>query len=136
MVFKDPPSSVTTYRRLHIQSIIKVTLHSPDTELSPCVLAYLLVCSGHCACDVKRGQVYVGSACIMINKCTAFRTSEAIQKHNSVDHARRLYMASARCCKYPKGSFLSLSRLSKWYSCMARRWRGLMLSELDCSGIG
>lgn len=57
MVFKDPPSSVTTYRRLHIQSIIKVTLHSPDSELSPCVLAYLLVCSGHCACDVKRGQV-------------------------------------------------------------------------------
>lgn len=41
MVFKGPPSSVTTYRRLHIQSIIKVTLHSPDSELSRCVLAYL-----------------------------------------------------------------------------------------------
>ena len=74
MVFKDPPSSVTTYRRLHIQSIIKVNLHNPDSELSPCVLAYLLVCSGHCACDVKRGQVCVGYTCIIINGCPMFRT--------------------------------------------------------------
>ncbi len=67
MVFKDPPSSVSTYRRLHIQSTIKVVLRSPESEVSPCVLTYLLVRSGHFVCYVKRGQKCVDLTLISIN---------------------------------------------------------------------
>ena len=69
MVFKEPSSSVTTYRRLHIQSIIKMILLSPGSELSPCVLTYLLVRSGHQLCYVNRGQVCVDSTRVSTNGC-------------------------------------------------------------------
>lgn len=82
MVFKGPPSRVTTYRRLHIQSNIKVTLLSPESELSPCVLTYLLVRSGHYVCYVNRGQLCVDSTRVSINGMSDVRKSEAIQRHN------------------------------------------------------
>ena len=84
MVFKDPPSSVTTYRRLHIQSIIKVILLDLESELSPCVLTHLLVPSGHCSFCVNRGQLCVDSIRVSINVEFDVRNSEAIQRHNSI----------------------------------------------------
>ena len=75
MVFKDPPSSVTTYRRLHIQSIIKVILLKPESELSPCVLTYVLVPSDHCSCYVIRGQLCVNSTRVSIIVLSDLRNS-------------------------------------------------------------
>ena len=73
MVFRDPLSSVTTYRRLHIQSIIKAILLSPDSELSPCVLTRLLVRSGHSVCYVKPGQVWVDLTRVNVNEVSDVR---------------------------------------------------------------
>ena len=82
MVFKDPPSSVTTYRRLHNQSIIKVILLNPESELSPGVLTYVLVPSGHCSCYVNCGQLCVDSTRVDIIVLSDVRNSEAIQRHH------------------------------------------------------
>ena len=138
MVFKDPPSSVTTYRRLHIQSIIKVIMHSPDSELSPCVFTYLLVHSGHYVCYVNRGQVCVDSNRVSINGASVVRKSEAMQRHNPIYNSMRHQIAAARCYKKPKalGTFSAWTDFQNLNSCMVRLLRDLMFSELEWCGIG